>query len=286
MTREQQARRIRAAIIDLSKKDDSLSVNEIRVILALERVVARLAHDPLLDKHLVYKGGFVLLKTLGSTRFTRDLDAIGLDLDQGKIEKLVPKALAQDLGDGFWFGEIQLKPLEDQGDYGALRFSAAYQIGDPPEGEEARKKLSRIHFDVGFGDEVPKTLSRKKIPGLLDQKPSVSWRVYPPEYIFSEKLQTLIARASVNSRAKDIHDLVIIYPECSATKLIVAIAGTFAKRRTELPHSFKEFAESLDTRLIESSWTSVQLADRDSEFRSTWRDLLKMLEKLDSLTKW
>jgi hypothetical protein len=67
------ANEIRAALVDLSKKSPSFSINELRIILALERIVARLIAHKFLEKHLVFKGGFVLLKTLGSTRFTRDL---------------------------------------------------------------------------------------------------------------------------------------------------------------------------------------------------------------------
>jgi len=52
MKREEKARKIRAAIIELSRKPNALSPNEIRVILALERIVTRLASDPSLDKHL------------------------------------------------------------------------------------------------------------------------------------------------------------------------------------------------------------------------------------------
>ena len=82
MSREKQARKIRSAIIDLVKSKGMLSANEIRVILSLERIVARLSRDPELDNHLVYKGGFVLLKTVGSGRFTRDLDALGLEVEK------------------------------------------------------------------------------------------------------------------------------------------------------------------------------------------------------------
>ena len=61
-------------------KVSTLSINELRVVLALERVVARIeAHKGLRDK-LVFKGGFVLLKSFGNQRFTRDLDALAQDI--------------------------------------------------------------------------------------------------------------------------------------------------------------------------------------------------------------
>ena len=90
MSREEKARKVRNAILKIVKNDELLSPNEIRIILSLERIVARLSHDPILDKHLIYKGGFVLIKTLGSSRFTRDLDALGVNLEKLQVESLVP----------------------------------------------------------------------------------------------------------------------------------------------------------------------------------------------------
>ena len=120
MSREQKAKAVRDSILKIVKKESSLNANEIRVVLALERIVSRLSIEAKLDKHLVYKGGFVLLKTLGSNRFTRDLDALGLDIEKSQIEKLVPQALALDLDDGFWFGDMRVESLDEQGEYGTL----------------------------------------------------------------------------------------------------------------------------------------------------------------------
>jgi hypothetical protein len=139
MSREKKALQVKNAILKFVRQGGELSANEIRIILALERIVARMNVDPKLGQHLVYKGGFVLMKTLGSLRFTRDLDALGVDLDKKQVEQLVPAALAIDLDDGFWFGDIQVEDIEAQGEYGAFRFNCAYQIGDPP----AQKKTSK-----------------------------------------------------------------------------------------------------------------------------------------------
>ncbi len=281
MSRESQAKAIRNSIIKIAKSDTSLDANEIRVILSLERIVARLSNDPTLDKHLVYKGGFVLLKTLNSNRFTRDLDALGLDIEKELVEKLVPSALDVDLNDGFWFGDVQVESLDAQGEYGALRFNCAFQIGDPPERAEAIKKLSRLHFDVGFDDAIPSDLKKSQMSSLLGYETHVSWRVYPPEFIFSEKLQTFVNRASANSRGKDIHDLGILFDQCNSTKLTDAIQETFARRETEIPKSLVEFAKNVDTNVLEKSWNSVKLTNEDASFEDAWELFQKHLKKLD-----
>lgn len=281
MSREEEARTVRSAILRLAKEDDGLSANEVRVILAIERIVARLSADLKLDKHLIYKGGFVLFKTLGSNRFTRDLDALGIGLEKEQFELLVPQALKSDLEDGFWFGDVKVQSLVEQGEYGALRFNCAYQIGDPPAKKDAVKKLSRVHFDIGFGDAIPSDLNRTAMPSLLNDGSKTSWRVYPPEFIYSEKLQTLVNRESGNSRAKDVHDMGLLFDQCDLKRLLKAVSQTFSQRQTPQPRSFVEFAEGIDTRLLESGWSSVKLSEGDQSFAQTW-DLVKThLAKID-----
>lgn len=87
MSREEKARKVRAQITKIASVEGSWSVNELRIVLGLERIVARLIHHKELEKHLVYKGGFVLMKALGSDRFTRDLDALGVGIDKNEVIK-------------------------------------------------------------------------------------------------------------------------------------------------------------------------------------------------------
>ncbi|MCM2280800.1 MAG: nucleotidyl transferase AbiEii/AbiGii toxin family protein [Bdellovibrionaceae bacterium] len=282
MSREVRANKIRVELTRLANSGDTFSVNELRILLALERIVARLTADKTLDKHLVYKGGFVLMKVLESERFTRDLDALGVGIDKNDMIELVPRTLEKDLGDGLWFGDIQVESLDAQGEYGAVRFDAAFQIGRPAE--KSIGKLSRIHFDVGFGDKIPAKLKPLESPSLLPSEKPVSWKVYPPEYIFSEKLQTLVARGNANSRAKDVYDLVLLFGRCANhAELKKAVEATFATRETPIPLSFHEMAKGLSVRQIEHSWKSVQLETTDLDFQTAWGDLLEMLRDFDAV---
>jgi len=279
MSREEKARKIRAQLTHLANMKGSWSINEMRIVLGLERIVARLTHHNELEKHLVYKGGFVLMKALGSDRFTRDLDALGVGIDKDEVAKLVPLALDADIQDGFWFGDIQIKPLDEQGDYGALRFDCAFQIGDPQMDKLA--KLSRIHFDVSFGDTIPTQLESTSSESLLKGESPISWKVYPPEFIFSEKLQTLVQRASSNSRAKDVYDLTLLYEKCEDRKsLNEAVTTTFKTRKTKIPESFHDFAKGLNLRQMEASWKSVRIA-QELDFETVWKRTFSMLKKFD-----
>lgn len=279
MSREERARKIRTQLTQLADKKDAWSINELRIVLGLERIVARLIHHKELEKHLVYKGGFVLMKALGSDRFTRDLDALGVGIEKEKVEKLVPLALDADIQDGFWFGDVQIKPLDEQGEYGALRFDCAFQIGDPQM--DKLSKLSRLHFDVGFGDTIPTELANTNAESLLKGESPISWKVYPPEFIFSEKLQTLVERASSNSRGKDVYDLALLFNKCENKKsLNEAVKATFKTRETDIPESFHDFAKGLNLKQIEASWRSVRIA-QELDFETVWKRTLVMLKKFD-----
>ena len=282
MSSETRANMIRAELTRLANAGDTFSVNELRILLALERIVVRLTSDKTLDKHLIYKGGFVMMKVLESERFTRDLDALGVGINKNDVIRLVPKVLEKDLGDGLWFGDIRVESLDAQGEYGALRFDAAFQIGRPLK--KSIGKLSRIHFDVGFGDKIPAKLKPLESPSLLSSEKLMSWKVYPSEYIFSEKLQTLVARGNANSRAKDIYDLVLLFGRCADyAELKKAVQATFAMRETSIPPSFYGMAKDLSVRQIEHSWKSIQLETTDLDFQTAWKDLLKMLRDFDTV---
>lgn len=187
------------------------------IVLGLERIVARLIHCKEI-KDLGLRGRFRFNEGPWERSLTtRDLDALGVGIDKDEVEKLVPLALDADIQDGFWFGDVQIKPLDEQGEYGALRFDCAFQIGDPQT--DKLSKLSRLHFDVGFGDTIPTDIANTSTASLLQGESPISWKVYPPEFIFSEKLQTLVERASSNSRGKDVYDLALLL-KSAMTKIL------------------------------------------------------------------
>jgi predicted nucleotidyltransferase component of viral defense system len=263
------------------KVDQRFSINEIRVIVALERAIARLEQMDKIAGHLIFKGGFVLLKIFEGNRFTRDADALAVSIPKEKLEKLVPKALLADLNDGMWYGDIQVLDIEEQSDYGAFRFDFAFQIGEPDH--KKVHKLSRIHIDVGFSDRLPLKPSRISMPSLLKGDKPVTWLVYPKEFIAAEKLETLYSRGSASSRAKDVCDLNDLLPRCkNKHALMTAIDETFTNRGTPKPANWAKEARDLDKTILASAWPGVALQiDAPQDFNSAWDQLLKLLGELD-----
>jgi hypothetical protein len=285
MSRSIQAKKVKDALKKLAGIEGQSSLNELRLVVALERVVARLERHPRLSEHLIFKGGFVLLKTVESARFTRDVDALATGISRERIVAMVEHALKVDLDDGLWFGDVEANDLKDQGPYGGYRFDCAFQIGDPPKEETKIKRLSRIHIDVGFGDAVKTMTKKQPMESILPESKPISWSIYPMEYVFAEKLEALFSRGSVNSRAKDVYDMPLIFPKCDIQILLTAIEGTFRGRETPVPESFASTAEAFDPSVMKNAWGSVDLADETVTFEDSWRALLSCLELIDGQGK-
>ncbi len=282
MSRIMQAKKVMDALKKLAKESDRNSLNELRLVVALERAIARIERHPRLSQHLIFKGGFVLLKTVDTTRFTRDVDALAIGISRTSIVGMVEHALKLDLDDGLWFGDIEVDDLKDQGPYGGYRFNCAFQIGEPPKEKPKIKKLSRIHIDVGFGDAVKTMTAKQLMRSILVESKPVSWSVYPLAYIFAEKLEALFSRGSANSRAKDVYDMPLIFPKCDRLVLVDAITKTFKGRETAIPKSFADSASSFDLAVLRGAWKSVDLTDATVTFDSSWAALLACLEKIDT----
>ncbi len=280
MNREN-AKQINRALRRIAKEDARLSINEFRVIVALERAIARLERHHELSEHLVFKGGLVLFKIFNSERFTRDADALAVAIDKARLERLARQALESNLDDGLWFGDIHVDELDEQGQYGSYRFDCAFQIGEPDMNK--LHKLSRIHVDVAFSDTIPATPPSEVMPSILGHAKPISWKVYSIEYIIAEKLETMYDRGSANSRAKDIYDLAYLIPLCpNRGKLIDAIRRTFANRNTPLPASLVGNAEKFEKTILKAAWPGIRVLGHKAEFEETWAKLMKFLSEIDT----
>src|SRR5258708_37019051 len=99
--------------------------------------------------------------------------------------------------------------------------------------------------------------------------------------MLSEKLETLCRRGSANSRAKDIFDLIELFPRCQDKRaLLKAIQTTFRNRQTEIPTSFYDFISELQPDILRTAWDSI-LAPKKISFDSAWPALLMHLRNLD-----
>ncbi|MBA3721674.1 MAG: nucleotidyl transferase AbiEii/AbiGii toxin family protein [Parachlamydiaceae bacterium] len=171
--------------------------------LTLERFLVRLANSKFRE-HFVLKGGILLSKYIEIGRETNDLDFLARRLINEVVGlKTIFEEIANiDLKDGFVFQEIMVNELtHPHMGYPVAEISMIAYFG---------RTRFKVSIDIGFGDivdaveySIPLTTYSK---GVLFES-SVKLSCYPKEFIFAEKLETIIYRGSFNSRMKDFHDL-------------------------------------------------------------------------------
>lgn len=88
-------------------------------------------------------------------RFTRDLDSLVRGLTPTQAKNLVIDAIETELDDGLWFGLAEAEEILEQGEYGGLRVSVSFQIGDPPQELRKQKKLEDYLAFCAKRGEIP-----------------------------------------------------------------------------------------------------------------------------------
>ena len=261
-------------------KAENRTFNDVWKTLVLERFLARLSRSPQIE-NLIFKGGVLLSKYIPLGRETVDLDflAVNLTASVETIRATVESIISLPSEDRFSFDALQVEQLpQPHMNYPGYAVSAVAILG--------RTKTS-ISIDIGVGDVVEG--AEKNIEFLaLRAKPlfetSVALRVYPLEYIFAEKLETVIYRGATNSRMKDFFDLWLLLNE---PKLIPenletdAIIKTFRNRGTVIQLAGPLLAESEE--LMERAWTSFCRGLSESVKAAAPKSLFDIVKALDSL---
>ncbi len=219
----------------------------------IERIVFRLATDPNLKNHLIFKGGYVGLRCYKSPRYTVDLDAIAHRKDIKSVVETAKQAMTTDLGDQVWFELEKTIDLETQNEYGGVCLQYRAGIGEKPRNI---KKSQVLKIDIGIGDPVTPGPLIKEIEEKLGEQ-SITWQVYNIETIIAEKLHCLVARSSDNSRSKDIFDLAFYLPQCNKDHLFEALKETFEYRGDSLPTSIGNAISEVNQDTLKRGWKAA-----------------------------
>lgn len=212
--------------------------------LTFERFLVRVASSNYRD-NLIFKGGLCLKQYVDTNRETKDIDFLIKQLD-GKI-KTITQVFEEisniNLDDSYQFQDVRSSVLEaDNKKYPGVRLKIGVSLG---------KMKDSLQIDIGIGDivdeyEMGLNLLEYKDEPLL-KSAGVSLLAYPPEFIFSEKLQAILELKTLNSRMKDYFDCYTLINEniMDSDKVINAVTKTFQKRETKI-ELIEDFSEELD----------------------------------------
>lgn len=193
-------------------RERNLTFAEIWHNLILERFLARL-YQSTYKSNFILKGGTLLARYIPIGRETKDLDFL-VERLENTIEffnAAFDHICSIHLEDGFVFEKVKVGQLmHPHMNYTGIEVLLLAKMGDPQ---------THIQIDIGFGDIVeaidyPFELTKTIKGPLFESKIEV--RSYPKEFIFAEKLETIVYRGSGNTRMKDFHDLytLISMPGC------------------------------------------------------------------------
>lgn len=260
--------------IKVLAKDRQSTFAELWRTLILERFLARLAKSPYKEKFIL-KGGTLLAKYIDLGRETQDLDFFIQRLSNTEQSlRAISQAICDiDANDSFSFEVANIKIL----DHPQLAYTGAEIALQALFG--ATKTV--IHMDLGFGDRVepiehPIDLTATSKGPLFESR--ISLHCYPKEFIFAEKLETIVFRGGGNTRMKDFHDVysLVCLDVLDSPLVKKAVQLVFHHRKTplkKLPASFGK--DAFET--MEKNWSAYR---RKIKLK---KDALKLPESIEDV---
>lgn len=257
-----------------------LRLPQMQILLAQERFLARLYSIPE-GNNFIWKGGSLFLRKYSNMiipRFTVDIDLLAKGVLISQIPNIFEKAIKIDLSDGFQFSEISSVPMERETPYGGDRYEINWRIFNKNQSET-------LKIDVCAGDEVlPISSLLSELFIYPEDVGLMSANIYPAEFIFAEKLETIFRFGTGNTRAKDIIDIWSLSKgKINKKKLNEAILICFKNRNQILEFSRLQeifhdefFLRNID-RILDSQFEKLNLLPTEILLE----EILNFIQKLN-----
>jgi predicted nucleotidyltransferase component of viral defense system len=225
----------------LKSKEMGLRLPQMQMLLAQERFLARLF---LIEEgqFFIWKGGSLFIReysTLGIPRYTVEVDLLIKGMNYQNFHKILEKACLQSLEDGFRFTKTKFIPMERETPYGGDRFEIEWTMFDKAQSES-------LKLDICAGDVViPIEKDFSDLTILSDDNLHLIANIYPAEFIFAEKLETIFRFGTGNTRFKDLLDIwSLVKSGIDTSKLKKPIEACFKNRNQKFSYSrLKEILE-------------------------------------------
>ena len=168
----------------------------------LERLLERISLSPY-KENLVLKGGLLIASLVGTAfRTTMDMDATlrARSLDQATIRKMLEDICALALDDEVRFEFEHLEEIREDDSYGGYRASLIAHF----EGIRTPVKI-----DLTTGDKLTPDAILYEYPSGFEEKTLEIW-AYNLETVLAEKVETILRRSTLNTRARDFYDVYLL----------------------------------------------------------------------------
>ena len=216
---------LKAKIRNMSGGDNNRALVLIRTFI-MERFLERVALSPYRDKFIL-KGGMLVAAMVGlEARATMDIDTTmqSLPLTMQDARKVIDDILRIDVQDGVTFTVTRASEIMEEHDYPGIRFMLEASL------DNLRQV---IKIDISTGDVItphPVPYSYR----LMFEDRFISLWSYNLETLLGEKLETIMARETANTRMRDFYDIHVLMQQATIDYKVLhdAFMATSMKRNT------------------------------------------------------
>ena len=223
----------------------------------MERFLARVSLSGYKD-NFILKGGMLVSAIVGiQARATMDIDttvrALPLKLEETKF--IIEKIIAIDANDGITFEIKKVSDIMEEHDYPGIRLVLDAWLENIKQA---------IKVDISTGDEITPNAIRYYYKLMFNGGELAIWS-YNLETLLAEKLETVVARGTANTRMRDFYDIYTLWQdkesEIDVEILRKAFYNTANKRGTLL--------------LMKNASAVLKEIGYSSDLRKLWLNYLK-----------
>ena len=268
---------LKAKIRNLSGGDNDRARVLIRTFI-MERFLERVALSPYRDKFIL-KGGMLVASMVGlEARATMDIDTTmqAMPLTMENARSVIEDILRVDVQDGVSFTITKVSDIMEEHDYPGIRFMLEATLD---------KMRQAIKIDISTGDvitphDVPYSYK------LMFEDRTLSLRSYNLETLLGEKLETIMARETANTRMRDFYDIHVLMQQTPIDHKVLhdAFMATSMKRNTtDILPRFDSILEEVKTDpAMQDMWNKYR---RDNFFvgELTWDEVNESVRKLKTV---
>ncbi|MBO5570716.1 MAG: nucleotidyl transferase AbiEii/AbiGii toxin family protein [Clostridia bacterium] len=268
------ATQLKAKIRNMSGSDNDRARVLIRNYI-MERFLERVALSPYRN-NFILKGGMLVAAMVGlETRATMDIDTTvkALPLTMENARKIVDEIIRIEIDDGITFTITKASDIMEDFDYPGVRFMLEATLD---------KMKQAIKVDISTGDVITPRAVEYSYKLMFEDR-SISIWTYNLETLLAEKMETIMARETANTRMRDFYDIHVLANQQAIDfkTLHQAFVATSEKRETTLkiPKLDAILDDILNDDAMEEMWNRY----RDSNYfvgDLTWQDVNRSVADL------
>lgn len=249
------ARQLKDLIRNLSK-DKAADAQILMRNYMMERFLERISLSEYRDKFIL-KGGMLVAAMVGlDARSTMDIDATvkGATVGIEDVENMIASIISVPVDDGVGFRVKRISEIMDEAEYPGIRVSMETEFDGV---------ITPLKIDISTGDAITPREVRYSFKLMLEDRSIEIW-AYNLETVLAEKLETVVSRATTNTRMRDFYDIYILEQLHGNTLdpqiLHDALRATAHKRGTErhLAEAAEVFEEVENSSVMQKLWESYR----------------------------